>query len=95
MILLNHGVFTFANNAAKDSYDNYIEIVSKRKLFKKEKSLRKYNCGKSKISLEDIAKIRSSVYKISNNPCIAILTNQKRLLDFRTKNTIDLSQKAL
>ena len=94
MVLLNHGVFTFANSA-KESYDNMIEIVTKAENYlKKKKVWKKYNHGKSRINLMDLAKIRSSVYKISGNPCIAILNQSKEAVGFsQSKTLIDLCSK--
>ena len=82
MILLNHGVFTFSDDA-KESYDNMIEIVSNAENFlKKNKVWKKFSKAQSKPNLLDLAKIRNIVSRISMDPCIALLNVSSEAVGF-------------
>ena len=94
MILLNHGVFTFSDDA-KESYDNMIEIVSNAENFlKKNKVWKKFSKAQSKPNLLDLAKIRNIVSRISMDPCIALLNVSSEAVGFsKLKNSKKLGSK--
>ncbi len=68
LILLNHGIFTFADDA-KESYIRMIKYISlaERELSKKSKSLRFKNYKETKISISNVSNIiRQQISKISS-----------------------------
>lgn len=82
MILLNHGVFSFGDNA-KQSYDRMIEIVSLSEDYLiKSKVWRKYKKSKSKPDLLELAKIRKTASTLTGSACIALLNNSSEAAGF-------------
>ncbi len=60
MILLNHGVFTFADTA-KESYDKMIGICGKAEDYLKKQCSEKLKASKSKVDLLKVAAVRKKV----------------------------------
>jgi rhamnose utilization protein RhaD (predicted bifunctional aldolase and dehydrogenase)/NAD(P)-dependent dehydrogenase (short-subunit alcohol dehydrogenase family) len=82
MILLNHGVFSFGDNA-KQSYDRMIEIVSLSEDYLiKSKVWRIYKKSKSKPDLLELAKIRKTASNLTGSACIALLNNSSEAAGF-------------
>ena len=82
MILMNHGVFSFGDNA-KESYDRMIQIVSKSEEYlKKEKVFRKYNKSSSKADLLLLANIRRKASQLADKPCLALLNDSSEAVGF-------------
>ena len=75
MILMNHGVFTF-DNQAKTSYENMISIVSKAEAYLKKKGA-SASRGKThgRLDLKEIAQIRKQVSKKWGEPILAQINN--------------------
>jgi len=82
MILMNHGVFSFGQDA-KESYDRMIAIVNRsEKYLKKEKVFRKYHKSKSKIDSLVLANIRKKASQLSGKPCLALLNDSMEAVGF-------------
>ena len=79
---MNHGVFSFGNNA-KQSYGRMIEIVSlAEKYLKRSKVFRVYTKAKPKTDLLKLCEIRQAVSKLTNTPCIALLNTSSEAVGF-------------
>ncbi|MEM9546368.1 MAG: bifunctional aldolase/short-chain dehydrogenase [Bacteroidota bacterium] len=77
MILLNHGVFTFHNDA-KASYEKMIEIVSKAELYLEQNiSTKVEGTQKGQVDPHDIASIRKNVADVWGKPILAQINNSK------------------
>ncbi|RPH00746.1 bifunctional aldolase/short-chain dehydrogenase, partial [bacterium TMED221] len=82
MILLNHGVFSFGDDA-KTSYDRMIKIVSKGEDFLKNKKVwRKYNKSTSKPDLITLARIRLKASEMAGKAFLARLNNSDEAVGF-------------
>ncbi len=82
MILMNHGVFSFGDNA-KESYDRMIKIVSKSERYlKKKKVFRKYKKARSRADLLLYAKIRRRASQLAGKPYIALLNDSSEAVGF-------------
>ena len=82
MILLNHGVFSFSNNA-KESYERMIDIVTKAERFLKKANVwQKFNKSNSKADLLTLARIRKKASEITGKACIAILNDSSEAVGF-------------
>ena len=94
MILMNHGVFSFGDDA-KESYDRMIKIVSRSEQFlKKEKVFRKYNRSRSNADLKLLANIRQKASQLSGKPCLALLNDSSEAVGFsKLKEARNLSLK--
>jgi len=94
MILLNHGVFSFGNDA-KQSYDRMIRIVSDAEeyLFK-SKIWRKYYKSKAKSNLLELARIRKIASNLAGRANIALLNDSSESVGFsKIKSSKDLCLK--
>lgn len=89
MILLNHGVFTFDNNA-KRSYEKMIDIVTKAEKYL-EKHVKKIPPAKKKAkeNLLELARIRKIVSTSSKQPVIALYDNGVPAVIFSNRNNIE------
>ena len=77
MILLNHGVFTFHNDA-KVSYENMIKIVTKAEKYLRDQiSVKLEGSTRGKITPLKIAQLRQSVSKIWGLPILAQSNNSE------------------
>jgi len=94
IILMNHGVFSFGENAKK-SYLRMIEIVNKaEKYLKKEKVWGKYKKSSSKVDLISLAKIRKQSSEMHGGACLALLNNSTEAVGFsKMKSSANLSLK--
>jgi len=82
MILLNHGVFSFGDNA-KESYEKMIMLVDMaEKYLKSKKVWKKYKKSKSKVDLLTLAKIRKKASEITGEPFLAILNDSSEAVGF-------------
>ena len=77
MILLNHGVFTFHNDA-KVSYEKMIEIVTKAEIYLRDQiSVKLEGSTRGKLAPLKIAQLRQSVSKIWGLPILAQSNNSE------------------
>ena len=82
MVLLNHGLFTF-NDDAKKSYEKTIELVDKaEKYLEAQGANTKVTEQISNISTLDLAQIRKEVSTLKGNATISILNNSNEAIDF-------------
>jgi rhamnose utilization protein RhaD (predicted bifunctional aldolase and dehydrogenase)/NAD(P)-dependent dehydrogenase (short-subunit alcohol dehydrogenase family) len=82
IILLNHGVFTF-HNEAKKSYEKMIEIVTKAEDYIEEHTIIKFEeFENSKVNAIEIAELRKNVSRIWGKPVLANLNNSNLSTDF-------------
>jgi rhamnose utilization protein RhaD (predicted bifunctional aldolase and dehydrogenase)/NAD(P)-dependent dehydrogenase (short-subunit alcohol dehydrogenase family) len=81
MILMNHGVFTFANSA-KEAYEAMIAIVSKAEAYLDAKNARRYATGTGTRDLLGLATIRQQVSEQRGAAMLAVLDNSPAALGF-------------
>ena len=82
MILMNHGVFSFGDDA-KQSYDRMIQIVTKAEDYlKSAKVFRKYHNSNSKADLLALARIRKKASLLAGKPYIALLNDSTEAVGF-------------
>ena len=95
MVLLNHGLFTFDNDAKK-SYEKTINLVDKaEKYLLKNKAKIKLKTKKSTISTLELAKIRQQVSILKKQPVISTFNDNDMAICFASqKNLNTISQKA-
>ena len=90
LILLNHGVFSFANTA-KESYERMIALVDKAELFLKEKGA--WNLGAEEVSSpiqrDVLAHLRRVVSEAARKPLIMTTVNDARSLNFARRDDIE------
>ena len=87
MILMNHGVFSFGNDA-KESYDRMIKIVNKAEQFlRKSKAWPKYKKSKAKADLLTLAKIRLKASEMTGKACLALLNDSVESVGFAKLKT--------
>ena len=92
MVLLNHGLFTF-NDDAKKSYEKTIELVDKAEQYLKDKGA----CSQSQddtsdISALELAKIRKEISTLKGHASISILNESNGAIDFSKQNIEKISQ---
>ena len=86
MVLLNHGLFTF-NDDAKKSYEKTIELVDKAEQYlKHHKATLKTKKQKCHISTIKLAQIRKEVSNLKGYATISILNNSNEAIDFSKHN---------
>jgi len=92
MVLMNHGLFTF-NDDAKKSYEKTIELVDKAEqyLINKGASL---HVDKQALHVEllDLAKIRKEVSKIKGHATISILNDSDEAVNYSKQDIRKISQ---
>ena len=82
MVLMNHGLFTF-NDDAKKSYEKTIELVDKAEKYLESKGASlEYKDGLTTIELLELAKIRREVSNIKGHATISILNDSNEAIDF-------------
>jgi len=85
MILLNHGVFSFADNA-KSSYERMIQIVSQAENYlKKHARISPPTAKKTTENLLHLARIRRAVSRIKGSPVIVKTVTDTEALDFSSQ----------
>ncbi len=92
MVLLNHGLFTFDDNAKK-SYEKTIDLVSKAEKYL-EKSNATLNIPKEEtnISTLQLAKIRKQVSLLKNHAIISTLNESDEAIYFSKQDIKNISQ---
>ena len=92
MVLLNHGLFTF-NDDAKKSYEKTIELVDKAEQYLKNQGASlKIKKSTSKISALELAKIRKEVSTLKGSATISILNDSNEAINFSSENIDTISQ---
>lgn len=91
MVLLNHGIFSFGDNA-KQSYERMISLVGRAEDYLKRKSAWdvKYENGApspADLSLEQ-AKLRADISKVSGFPVVLVRHADAKSLSFARRNDI-------
>ena len=74
IILQNHGVFTFSDDA-KEAYENMIELVTRAEHFIGANAKPPANAKSGLIDLQDLARIRQAVCSVRGKAQLAILDN--------------------
>lgn len=92
MVLLNHGIFSFGDTA-KQAYDRMIELVdlAEQYLIKQnawEIKKPSSNVG-SKSIRNEIARLRSEISAVIDNPILFNLTDSKQGIDFSNRDDVD------
>jgi len=92
MVLLNHGIFSFGDTA-KQAYDRMIELVdlAEQYLIKQnawEVKKPSSNVG-SKSIRNKIARLRSEISAVIDNPILFNLTDSKQGIDFSNRDDVD------
>ena len=92
MVLLNHGLFTF-NDDAKKSYEKTIELVDKaEKYLKNQGASLNVKKSTSKISALELAKIRKEISTLKGSATISILNDSNEAINFSLQNIDTISQ---
>jgi len=90
MILMNHGVFTFADDA-KTSYETMLKLVASAEKALQDKQV-KTSLSMSEavdINLLDLAKIRQHVSQVKNKPVIARLETDEKSQQFACLTSVN------
>lgn len=89
MILMNHGVFTFSDNA-KTSYENMIKLVAKAEIALQNKQTETHlsSSAAKKVNLLSLAQIRQAVSKAKTKPVIARLETDAASQHFACLDTV-------
>jgi len=86
MVLMNHGLFTF-NDDAKKSYEKTIELVDKAEKYLVEKGASLHvEKEESNIELLELAKIRREVSNLKGKATISILNDSNEAVHFSKQN---------
>ena len=88
IILLNHGIFTF-NDEAKKSYDQMIALVTKAEQYlQNKKATIVLDKKKQEPNLIKFARLRKAVSSAMGNACIAILDDSPAAVGFSKLETV-------
>ncbi|PIW65295.1 MAG: bifunctional aldolase/short-chain dehydrogenase, partial [Candidatus Omnitrophica bacterium CG12_big_fil_rev_8_21_14_0_65_50_5] len=88
IILLNHGIFTFADDA-KTSYESMIRLVSRAERFLKTKTrIASVSSSAQLVNLTDLAKIRREVSLSRGQSVVAILDGNPDQVRFSSREDI-------
>ena len=86
MVLMNHGLFTF-NDDAKKSYEKTIELVDKAEKYLQAKGASlDIKDESSNIELQELAKIRKEVSTLKGKATISILNDSNEAVHFSKQN---------
>jgi len=86
MVLMNHGLFTF-NDDAKKSYEKTIELVDRAEKYLETKGATLHvKKDTSAIELLELAKIRDEISKLKGKATIAILNDSNEAIHFSKQN---------
>jgi len=86
MVLMNHGLFTF-NDDAKKSYEKTIELVDKAEKFLEVKgAVLEIEEASSNIELLELAKIRKEISTLKGSATISILNDSNEAIYFSKQN---------
>ena len=92
MVLMNHGLFTFADDA-KESYEKTIELVDKaEKYLEKQGAILNIKEDTITISALELAKIRKEVSVLKGNATISILNDSNEAINFSKDDIQTISQ---
>ncbi len=92
MVLMNHGLFTF-NDDAKKSYEKTIELVDKAEQYlKHHHATLKTKKQKCHISTLRLAQIRKEISNLKGNATISMLNNSDEAINFSKQNIKHISQ---
>ncbi len=92
MVLLNHGLFTF-NDDAKKSYEKTIELVDKAEQYLKDQgACSQAQDDTSDISALELAQIRKEISTLKGHASISILNESNGAIDFSKQNIEKISQ---
>ncbi|MBL0708129.1 MAG: SDR family NAD(P)-dependent oxidoreductase [Sulfurimonas sp.] len=92
MVLMNHGLFTFSDDAKK-SYEKTIELVDKaEKYLQNNASLEDAKNDKSTLELLELANIRAEVSKLKKYATISILNDSNEAINFSKQDIEKISQ---
>ena len=92
MVLMNHGLFTF-NDDAKKSYEKTIELVDKaEKYIAKNKATLHVDKQSLHVELLELASIRKEISNIKNRATISILNDSDEAIYFSKQNIEIISQ---
>ena len=93
MVLLNHGLFTF-NDDAKKSYEKTIELVDKAEQYlKNNNAVLNIKEQNSNIATLQLAQIRKEVSTLKGCATISILNDSNEAINFSSQNIKMISQK--
>ncbi len=82
IVLLNHGLFTFADTA-KESYENHIRLVTQAEQYiNKQKKFSFPNVFPPRSNLLSLARLRQAVSRVQGGAVIALLKDDKHSLAF-------------
>ncbi|MDE2231286.1 MAG: bifunctional aldolase/short-chain dehydrogenase [Candidatus Omnitrophica bacterium] len=81
MILLNHGLFTFANSA-KESYENHIRLVTKAEQYIKKRNIKLASAKPVPDDLVGLARLRRAVSRVQGGAVVALLKDDARSVGF-------------
>ena len=91
MVLLNHGIFSFGDNA-KEAYDRMIDLVDLAEKYLINQNAWEIEKPLGDISAEpmrnEIAQLRQDVSMIITSPVLFNLTNSKRGIDFSNQGNV-------
>jgi len=92
MVLMNHGLFTF-NDDAKKSYEKTIELVDKAENYlAKNKATLHVDKQSLHVELLELASIRKEISNIKNHATISILNDSDEAIYFSKQNIEIISQ---
>ncbi|MCK5111466.1 MAG: bifunctional aldolase/short-chain dehydrogenase [Arcobacteraceae bacterium] len=93
MVLLNHGLFTFSDDAKK-SYEKTIELVDKAEQYLKDQGASlEIKEQVSNISTLELAQIRKEVSILKGCATISILNDSNEAIDFSQQDIEDIAQR--
>lgn len=87
MILMNHGVFTFHDDA-KASYENMIKLVSKAENYLNKHASSKLNRVRLNLDIEKIARLRRATSSFAGRPMLAGLDSSQDAIAFATSKDV-------
>ncbi len=91
MVLMNHGLFTFANDA-RESYERMIELVDRAEHYLQQRSAWQIDeislDSQAAISIEVMADLRKEISSLVGRPMLVGLRNNDLTLDFARRDDI-------
>ena len=92
MVLLNHGIFSFGDTA-KQAYDRMIELVNLAEQYLIKQNAWEVKKPSSNVSSKsirnEIARLRSEISAVIDNPILFNLTDSKQGIDFSNRDDVD------
>jgi len=95
MILLKHGLFTFADTA-KEAYENMIRLVDEAEQYLKSSSAWEYelpNSQDDKLDIKNLAVLRKSVSDAAGQPMILSVSESNKMSGFALLDNLELLAK--